>query len=95
MYQSKTQSPATDDLYKSILKLKTLEDCYRFFDDLCTINEIPSFSQRFEVAKLLSKGERFSEVADMTGASTATISRVNRCLQYGSDGYKIVLGEDK
>jgi TrpR-related protein YerC/YecD len=94
MYKSKTKSPATDDLYKSILKLKTLEDCYRFFDDLCTINEIHSFSQRFEVAKLLAKGERFSEVADMTGASTATISRVNRCLQYGADGYKIVL-EDK
>ena len=95
MYESKTKSPSTDLLYENILKLGTLEECYRFFDDLCTINEIHSFAQRFEVAKLLSEGEHFSEVAEKTGASTATISRVNRCLQYGADGYKIILNKDK
>jgi len=95
MYDSKAKSPATDELYKHILKLETMEDCYRFFDDLCTINEIHSFAQRFEVAKLLSEGERFAQVAETTGASTATISRVNRCLQYGADGYKTVLNKDR
>jgi len=91
MYDSKTKSPSTDSLYENILKLKTVEECYRFFDDLCTISEIHSFAQRFEVAQLLNEGETFNVIAERTGASTATISRVNRCLQYGSDGYKTVL----
>ncbi len=91
MYESKTKSPEADTLYENILKLNTLEDCYRFFDDLCTISEIHSFAQRFAVAKLLNDGDTFNNIAEKTGASTATISRVNRCLQYGSDGYKTVL----
>ncbi len=95
MYDSKTKSESTDDLYEHILKLETIEDCYRFFDDLCTISEIHSFAQRFAVAKLLSQGETFNVIAEQTGASTATISRVNRALQYGSDGYKAVLLKDE
>ncbi len=92
MYDSKSKSQETDRLYESILSLTTLEECYRFFDDLCTIGEIRSFTQRFEVAEMLNKGITFNIIAEKTGASTATISRVNRCLQYGADGYKTVLG---
>lgn len=95
MYNSKVKSPETDMLYESILSLKTLEDCYRFFDDLCTIGEIRSFVQRFEVAKMLNEGVTFNIIAEKTGASTATISRVNRCLQYGSEGYKTVLSSSE
>lgn len=95
MYDSKMKSAETDSLYESILKLENLEECYRFFDDLCTISEIHSFAQRFAVARLLSQGETFNVIAEQTGASTATISRVNRCLQYGSDGYKTVLNKNK
>lgn len=91
MYESKVKSPETDMLYQSILSLQTLEDCYRFFDDLCTITELRSFVQRFEVAQMLNDGITFHIIAEKTGASTATISRVNRCLQYGSDGYRRVL----
>ena len=80
-------------LFESILKLETLDDCYRFFDDLCTISELRSFVQRFEVAKMLNEGVTFNIIAEKTGASTATISRVNRCLQYGADGYKNVLNK--
>ncbi len=87
MYSSKAQSEKTDELYKAILSLDSLEECYRFFDDLCTIGEIHSFTQRLEVAMMLSDGVTFSVIAEKTGASTATISRVNRCLQYGADGY--------
>jgi len=93
MYDSKLKSPETDMLFESILKLETLDDCYRFFDDLCTISELRSFVQRFEVAKMLNEGVSFNIIAEKTGASTATISRVNRCLQYGADGYKNVLNK--
>lgn len=93
MYDSKLKSPETDMLFESILKLETLDDCYRFFDDLCTISELHSFVQRFEVAKMLNEGVTFNIIAEKTGASTATISRVNRCLQYGADGYKNVLNK--
>ena len=91
MYDSKLKSPETDMLFESILKLETLDDCYRFFDDLCTISELRSFVQRFEVAKMLNEGVTFNIIAEKTGASTATISRVNRCLNYGDGGYKTVL----
>lgn len=94
MYDSKTKSADVDSLYENILKLQTVEECYKFFDDLCTISEIHSFAQRLAVAKLLYKGETFNVIAEQTGASTATISRVNRCLQYGSDGYKTVLSRE-
>ncbi len=73
------------------LSLKTKEECYRFFDDICTINEIKALEQRIQVARMLRKKITYLEIAAATGASTATISRVNRCLNYGSEGYKIVL----
>ncbi len=84
-------SEAIDNLFKGILKLETVEECYRFFEDVCTIKEIQDISQRFEVAGLLKKGENYNNISKATGASTATISRVNKCLTYGSDGYKLVL----
>ncbi|NLL46736.1 MAG: helix-turn-helix domain-containing protein [Clostridiales bacterium] len=91
MYESKVKGPDTDSLFRAILTLENLEDCYRFFDDICTINEIKSMAQRLEVARMLKKGETFNTIAEETGASTATISRVNRCLKYGADGYNTVL----
>ncbi|KAB3532119.1 YerC/YecD family TrpR-related protein [Alkaliphilus serpentinus] len=90
-YRSKLQDPFTDGLFQAILKLETIEECYRFFEDVCTIKELQSISQRLEVAKLLKEGKTYNEIEDKTGASTATISRVNRCLHYGADGYKLIL----
>lgn len=80
-----------NELFNAILTLKTFEDCDKFFEDLCTINELNAMAQRLEVAVLLKQGETFNTIVDKTGASTATISRVNRCLKYGSGGYDIVL----
>jgi len=91
MYESRIQSTMTDDLFEAILKLSSLEDCYRFFEDICTINEIHAMAQRLEVAKMLDEGITFSTIAARTGASTATISRVNRCLHYGAEGYRRML----
>lgn len=91
MYKSKLASEETDELFKAILSLKDSEECYRFFEDVCTISEIKSMSQRLHVAKLLRQKETFSEIANLTKASSATISRVNRCVQYGSGGYQSVL----
>ena len=79
-----------DNLFDAILKLENREECYKFFEDVCTINEILSFAQRMEVAKMLMAGKTYLEISEMTGASTATISRVNRSLTYGADGYRIV-----
>ena len=76
--------------YDAILTLKTPADCRAFFEDICTINELLSLSQRFEVAKMLREHKTYLEIADKTGASTATISRVNRSLNYGNDGYDMV-----
>ena len=88
---SKTiHTEAVDHLFDAILSLKNKEECYAFFEDVCTINEILSISQRFEVAKMLREGFTYLEISEKTGASTATISRVNRSLIYGSDGYVIV-----
>ncbi len=81
----------TDQLFKAILLLKNERECYSFFEDLATINEIKEFSQRFEVARILSCGCTYEEIARKTGASSATISRVKRCLNYGADGYKFIL----
>jgi TrpR-related protein YerC/YecD len=81
---------AVDQLFSAILSLKTKDECYAFFEDVCTINEILSLAQRFEVAKMLKEGFTYLEISEKTGASTATISRVNRSLIYGSDGYDIV-----
>lgn len=90
-YESKLKSKAMDYLCEAVLSLKTKEECYRFFDDICTINEIKALEQRLQVAKMLRNKKTYLDIASATGASTATISRVNRCLNYGSDGYKIVL----
>jgi len=84
------RTPAVDNLFKAILSLKNTEECYTFFEDLCTINELLSLSQRFEVAKMLRSNKTYLEIAEKTGASTATISRVNRSLNYGNDGYDMV-----
>ncbi len=73
------------------MTLKDIEECYVFFDDLCTVNEIQSLSQRLEVARMLRKGNTYNQIEAETGASTATISRVKRCLNYGNDGYKMAL----
>ena len=86
----KIKTPAVDYLFDAILCLKTREECYRFFEDLCTVNELLSLSQRFEVAAMLKEKKTYLEIADKTGASTATISRVNRSLNYGNDGYDLV-----
>ncbi len=87
----KLKSDAVDHLFDAILCLKDEEECYNFFEDLCTVNELLSLSQRFEVATMLKKHRTYLEIADKTGASTATISRVNRSLNYGNDGYEMVL----
>ncbi|MBP5178860.1 MAG: TrpR YerC/YecD [Lachnospiraceae bacterium] len=87
---NKLHTDAVDYLFDGILTLKSKEECYTFFEDVCTINEILSLSQRFEVAKMLRSGKTYLEIAEKTGASTATISRVNRSLNYGNDGYDMV-----
>ena len=81
---------AVDQLFAAILCLKSKEECYTFFEDVCTINELLSLSQRFEVAKMLREKKTYLEISEKTGASTATISRVNRSLTYGNDGYEMV-----
>lgn len=90
-YSPKIKSKQADDLFEAILKLENIEECYRFFEDICTFKEIESITQRLEVAKLLKVSKTYNEIEDVTGASTATISRINRALNYGSDGYNIVL----
>ena len=84
------KTEAVDHLFQAILTLKSTEECYSFFEDVCTVNELLSFSQRYEVAKMLREKRTYLEIADKTGASTATISRVNRSLNYGNDGYDMV-----
>lgn len=80
-----------DELFNAVLKLKTVQDCQKFFEDVCTIKELQDISQRLEVAALLKSGNNYQEVSKITGASTATICRVNKCLNYGSGGYNLVL----
>ncbi|MBR6380730.1 MAG: TrpR YerC/YecD [Lachnospiraceae bacterium] len=87
----KLRSEATDSLMDAILKLRTVDECYAFFEDLCTVGELMSMSQRFEVATMLREKQTYQEISRKTGASTATISRVNRSLAYGNDGYELVL----
>ncbi len=86
----KIRTESVDYLFSAILSLKDKEECYTFFEDICTINELLSLSQRFEVAKMLREKRTYLEIAEKTGASTATISRVNRSLNYGNDGYDMV-----
>ncbi len=92
-YESRFKRDEIDKLFQAILLLETEEDCYRFFEDICTINEIHAIAQRLEVAKLLNEKKTYSEIEEITGASTATISRINKCLVYGADGYKLVLAK--
>ncbi len=86
----KIQTLAVDHLFEAILCLENKEECYDFFEDLCTVNELLSLSQRYEVASMLKERRTYLEIAEKTGASTATISRVNRSLNYGNDGYDLV-----
>lgn len=86
----KLKTDAVDHLFDAILSLETKEECYDFFEDLCTVNELLSLSQRFDVASMLRSHKTYLEIAEKTGASTATISRVNRSLNYGNDGYQMV-----
>lgn len=88
---SKIQSKEMDLFFDAILALENKEECYKFFEDVATITEIKALAQRIHVARLLKNKKTYTEIAEITGASTATISRVNRCLNYGSDGYNIVL----
>lgn len=88
-YNSNIRNKHTDELFESILSLKDLEECYRFFEDICTIKEIKSIAQRLQVAKLLKIEKTYNEIEEVTGASTATISRINRVLNYGAGGYDI------
>ena len=88
----KIKTEAVDYLFDAILCLKSREECYNFFEDLCTVNELLSLSQRFEVAAMLKNHKTYLDIAEKTGASTATISRVNRSLNYGNDGHELVFG---
>ena len=85
------RTEAADRLFDAVLTLKSREECYRFFEDICTVNELQALSQRFEVAHMLRNHQTYMDIAETTGASTATISRVNRSLNYGHDGYDMVL----
>jgi TrpR-related protein YerC/YecD len=87
----KLRGDQLDQFFDAILQLKSRDECYQFFDDVATMNEIQSLSQRLQVAKMLYEGNTYNEIEQETKASTATISRVRRCLDYGSDGYKTVL----
>ena len=87
----KIKSDSVDRLFEAILCLKDKAECYDFFEDLCTVNELLSLSQRFEVASMLNSHKTYQEIAEKTGASTATISRVNRSLNYGNDGYQLAM----
>jgi len=87
----KLKNQQMENLLRAVLSLNTMEECYAFFEDLCTVMELKSMAQRFEVARLLSEGHVYGDVVKTTGASTATISRVNRALNYGNDAYRMAL----
>ena len=91
MYESKMKSEETDHLFEAILSLQSVEECYRFFDDLCTYSEILAMTQRYQVAEDLYDGSTFSQISGKIGVSSTTITRVNRCLNYGAGGYRTVL----
>ena len=94
-YESRLQSPELDDVFHAILALKDLSECYRFFEDMCTINELQAMAQRWQVARQLDAGDTYQEISHRFNASTATISRVNRCLEYGAGGYRLLLDRVK
>ena len=88
---SKLKDPLVDRLFQAILLLQNIEECYSFFEDICTVTEIKALAQRLEVARLLREKKTYNEIGELTGASAATISRVNRCLNYGADCYNMIL----
>ncbi len=88
---SKLKDELTDNLFKAILMLRDVAECYNFFEDICTVAEIKAMAQRLEVARMLKDGKHYAEISEKTGASAATISRVSRCLKYGADGYRLIL----
>ena len=94
-YESKLKRADIDELFKAVLALENEEECYRFFADICTINEIHAIAQRLQVAKYLSQKKTYGEIEELTKASTATISRINKCLVYGADGYSMILDRSK
>ncbi|WP_301109075.1 YerC/YecD family TrpR-related protein [Sporosarcina sp.] len=91
MQIDKIRSEQTDQLFNAILQLKDLEECYQFFDDVCTMSEVQSLAQRLDVAHMLRKKKTYDSIQQDTGASTATISRIRRCVDYGSGGYNLML----
>lgn len=91
----KLRNPLNNQLFEAILALKTIDECYEFFEDICTVNELKALAQRLQVARMLEGGESYDNIVETTGASTATISRVKRCLVYGADGYKTILARLK
>ncbi len=91
MVNPKLRDPLTDLLFRAVLQLRTTEECYRFFEDLCTVGELKDLAQRFAVARMLAQGRTYQRIAAETGMSSATISRVRRSLTYGADGYALVL----
>ena len=94
-YESRLKSPELDDVFHAILSLRDVNECYQFFDDMCTINELQAMAQRWQVARQLDAGETYQDIAHRYNASSATISRVNRCLTYGAGGYQLILGKTK
>ncbi len=90
MYRSKIKSDSLERFLKAVLCLDNIDEAYRFFEDVCTVSELQAISQRLDVAKMLEEGRTYAAIAEDTGASTATISRVNRALTYGADGYRLV-----
>lgn len=91
-YRSRLEDDLLSRLFEAILQLENKEECYRFFEDICTVGELRAMAQRLEVAKMLCDEFTYGEITDKTGASTATISRVKKCLHYGADGYRLILG---
>ncbi len=94
-YLSKLQSREMDAVFRAVLQLRDVSECYRFFEDLCTVPELLSLAQRWEVVEQLDRGATYQEISQALNASTATISRVNRCLTYGAGGYQLVLARMK
>ena len=94
-YESRLQSPELDDVFHAILSLQDLSECYRFCEEMCTINELQARAQRWQVARQLDAGVTYQEISHRFNASTATISRVNRCLEYGAGGYRLLLDRSK
>lgn len=91
MVNPKLKDELNDQLCEAVLSLGNMEECYQFFEDICTIGELKAMSQRLEVARMLQAGHTYDEIVERTGASTATISRVNKCYEYGQGGYRTVL----